>query len=53
MQDIKNLTCCLSVAGLESISFITGITNTVWIVIPDRARGMGATNSRTRVFALL
>ena len=28
------LTCCFSVARLEGISFISRITNTVWIVIP-------------------
>ena len=53
LQIILNLTCCFPVAGVESISFIARITDTVWIVIPDRASGKRSTHSRTRVFALL
>ena len=47
------LTCGPQGTADKGITLVSRITNTVWIVIPHGARGVAATNSRTRVFALL
>ena len=47
------LTCCFSVAIGEWIPFITQVTLADGVVVVDRAGGVCATNSGTRILTLL